>query len=195
MSSQGKHRTTAAEAIARIFAQRQGQPIQTTAPASSSVSVSRSGASQADIDRAIAAGIDRERAGIASAAAAQERARITAVFNSDASRGRERMCAKLLSGPRYFSASAIIAELPSLGTDASNFGRSRASSGRSPHQVRSQDLALVTGKGSKAAGEAWDKAIASLPGANTKPSDASGRSNSSDVWDQAIARQFGGATS
>ncbi|MBB3862214.1 hypothetical protein GGQ88_003512 [Novosphingobium hassiacum] len=77
-----------------------------SAPAQASPPIVRAPqVTKADLDRAVATAV------------AQERARAATVFASDKSRGRERVCATLLSSPHGFSAQAIVKELGSLPLD------------------------------------------------------------------------------
>ena len=53
----------------------------------------------------------------ASAVRAEERQRLKTVFASEASKGRERLCASLLSANEGWTAGQIVAQLPNLSTD------------------------------------------------------------------------------
>jgi len=125
---------------------------------------------QADIDRAVARGVSRERA------------RVAAVFAADASCGRERICAKLLTAPNGWSASAIVAELPNLGTDRSS-GRQGAASN---HVLRGSAVVQTSKKAASSradAGALWDQVIGERAAQNRQSS-----ADSDDLWDRAIAQ-------
>lgn len=59
-----------------------------------------------------------DMAGAACAARLAEQSRWMRVFAADASRGRERTCARLLADEAGWDAASILAELPNLPTDA-----------------------------------------------------------------------------
>ena len=110
------------------------------------------GLAQADVDRAVSAGVRRERE------------RVAAVYASEHSKGRERGCAALLSSDKGWSAAQIIAELPNLPTDRENAARNPAAKARSA-AVWERAQALNSGqpvaadpKGHHAASDAvWDR--------------------------------------
>lgn len=109
----------------------------------------------------------------------QERARVTAVFASDASKGRERMCAKLLTSPKGFSASLIIAELPNLGASRGGSGvgsnvLTQCAMRRAPNPAKA-----------KAASDAWAKIYGEM-GAEGAGGSKSTKS-ASDAWARVYA--------
>lgn len=123
---------------------------------------------QAEVDRA------------ASKARAEERGRISAVFASEHSRGRERLCATLLAASDGWAASDIVNRLPRLSTDA-EFERKLAE----PERARSD--------------AAWDRANAKLRGgtAELDAAPTATQSRSDAMWDKARgeARVAGGSVS
>jgi hypothetical protein len=180
----GQEMEGAEAALDRILAERGGGGAlnaRTTRPAPASRAKAADTApriTQSDVNGAYARGVAQ---GIA-----QERTRVASVFAADASKGRERMCARLLTSPKGFSASSIIAELPNLGTDRSG------SRGGSNVLART---ALVRGSGNpakaKAASDAWDKIHAEM-GAEGAGGSKSTKSASA-AWDQVYADLTKGA--
>lgn len=97
---------------------------------------------QADMDKAVAQAV------------AGERARIANVFASEPSRGRERVCAKLLAHAAGWSSKSIIAELPSLPNDSAVAAR--------PGRTRKVTTIKKAASSPGAAADSWDKAFAKL---------------------------------
>ena len=72
---------------------------------------------------AVSAGISKaERDNAVASAIANERARMAEVFASPASKGRERLAAKMLGGTSTMSAAQIVATLATMPTDAEAAG-------------------------------------------------------------------------
>lgn len=146
---------TAAAALARIMAGRASRSADPT-PAVAACPSAAGAFTQADIDRAVAQAVAVERNNTGRAIAA-ERARIAKVFGSEASKGRERMCATLLASPKGFAADDIIAELPGLST---------GSAGAGTNVLRK--CALVQGSGDptamRTAAASWDKVYGDVSG-------------------------------
>ncbi len=123
-----------------------------SAPAQASLPITRAPqVTQADVNRA------------ANMAAAQGRARAEAVYASENSKGRERVCAKLLASPRAFSAQAIIKELGNLPTD--------------------RDLAAKARQTATEADAGWDRAYRAAPA--KAQSTATASSEADDGWARA----------
>ena len=118
---------------------------------------------QTDIDRAV------------NAAVHSERCRVANVFGSQASHGRERICAKLLAHPAGWASSFIITELPNLA--GGNAGKPAPKASR---QVQASKPAP-----SASASEAWDRAYDRAFGKSAAPAPAAA---STDPWDRAIAQ-------
>lgn len=122
-----------------------------------------SSASQANVLSAVSLAVSRERS------------RISAVYASPASKGRERGCATLLSSDKGWSASVIVAQLPLLPTDKAQEADKRK-------------------RGNAKADAVWDRANANI--GRTAPPKSSAQSNaapaaaaaSADPWERAYAR-------
>lgn len=76
---------------------------------------------------------------------ARERARIRAVFASEASHGRERLCANLLTTSDGWAAATIISKLPNLSTDAELAAKAKVA-----HRAKADSV--------------WDRAWVSIDG-------------------------------
>lgn len=111
-----------------------------------------------------------------------ERARVAAVFASAASHGRERVCATLLSSPKNWSASAIVAELALLPTDATVAGRGGFKAAKAKSPVASKTAVTTS------ASESWDRTWDRVLGQSAVPKSAANAS-----WDAAYDRAFGKA--
>jgi hypothetical protein len=150
------------------YLEERGAPVASaTAPRQSSTTSTATAApvarafSQADLDAAFARGVRSERD------------RVSAVFASEHSRGRERGCAALLTASPTWSASAILQELPSLPTDqargATSSGRTsaerweRANATAQTNAGASGEAAVSTAQPQgKSAASRWDKANAKV---------------------------------
>ena len=106
-------------------------------------------------------------------ATAAERRRVAAVFASAHSRGRERICATLLSHEKGWSAAEIIKQLPHLGMDTETSAKA-ANAGK----ISAEALAVW---GAVLAQSSEDKGAAG----SSKPT--TGRSEVSALWERAIA--------
>lgn len=116
---------------------------------------------ESDLDKAV------------SSAVMAERRRVAMVFATQASIGRERVCADLLAHPKGFSGAAICAELANMPTDSSR--------AREQAATKSQKASAV-----------WEKAIARNNREKGSAKSAEGpQGRSSNVWDQAIAKVYG----
>lgn len=136
-------------------------PRQPSASGSPSKAPASPGFSQADLDAAFARGVRNERS------------RVSTVFASEHSRGRERGCAALLTASENWSASAIVQELPNLPTDqnlgASSSGRTSAERWERANAVAQANTCGFSAAADstaqpqgKSAASRWDKANAKV---------------------------------
>lgn len=136
---------------------------------------------QADIDQAVAKARD------------EERARVAMVFAAPGSHGRERVCATLLSSPKGFSGSLIVAELAQMPTDREQGGVARndvAAAGDDPWERIYATAAQPETREHPGGGDVWTRAYGTSPRPTAEQSDAAnGRTtqDSADVW----ARAYG----
>jgi len=128
-------------------------------------------------------------------ATTRERERWAKVFGSVHSKGRERVCATLLSAPKGWSADAILAELPTLPTDQQQAGSTPAAMAaadaswdRAYGLAASSASTTPTAKPTTSTADAaWAKAYGVAPTASSKSSQNTGSRSADDVW----ARAYG----
>lgn len=147
-----------------------GAAVASTAPRATATPAARSGAVAPATVSALALKL----------ALQAERTRVATVFASAASHGRERVCATLLSSPKNWSASAIVAELPSMPNDATVAGRGGFAPARAKAPVASKPASTTS------AGESWDRVWDRALGKEAAPATAA-----SATWDRAYDRAFG----
>lgn len=102
---------------------------------------------------------------------ARERARFAAVFASSASRGRERLCADILTAPEGWTSTEILQKLPGMKTDAQmkvkNTNAAHASTDSiwdRAYSKGSKDAQVEAKPASATSDTVWDKARAKMKG-------------------------------